>query len=138
MFCVKNYPWSRSSRDSISQMLNRCPLETRSKQSRLLLLFTILYICISMKISYQSIVQVELTRARHSIQLIRPYARMYVYLNCFFPHTVWVLIFMGLKFSWISWGSLYLVSIKIFFACILIPAAHDRLLTFFKKSDGTC
>ena len=29
-----------------------------------------------------------ITRASHSIQLIRPYARMNLYLNPFFPHTI--------------------------------------------------
>ena len=39
---VLNYPWCGNSCDSISQMLSKlnwCPLETRRKQSRLLLLF---------------------------------------------------------------------------------------------------
>ena len=86
---VLNCPWSRSSRDSISQMLgklNWCPLEIRRKQSRLLLLFNhlvhipenLLPVCSPSGI----------TRASHSIQLIRPYVRTNVYLNSFFPHTI--------------------------------------------------
>ena len=55
---VLNYPWSRSSHDSISQMLNRCLLETSLVYCYCLRLLAILYI--SMKTSYQSIVQVEL------------------------------------------------------------------------------
>ena len=75
MFC----PWSRNSHDSISQMLselNWCLLETRRKQSHLLLtlLFNhFVYIPENLLPVYSPS---GITRVSHSIQLIRPYARM--------------------------------------------------------------
>ena len=82
-----NCPWSRNSCNSISQMLSKlnwCPLETRRKQSHLLLLFKLLNHFV-----HKNLLPVYspsgITRASHSIQLIRPYTRMNVYLNSFFP-----------------------------------------------------
>ena len=86
---VLNCPSSRSSHDSISQMLGKLnwrPLEIRRKQSRLLLLFNYLVQILENLLPVGS--PSRITRASHSIQLIRPYARMNVYLNSFFPHTI--------------------------------------------------
>ena len=80
------------SRDSISEMLNKlnwCPLKTRRKQSRLLLLFKLLNRSVHITDSILPTFRpYGTTRASHSIQLLRPFARTNVYLNSFFPRTI--------------------------------------------------
>ena len=113
-------------------MLNWCPLKIEVNSlvfCYCLRLLAILYIVI-----HENLLPVYspsgITRASHSIQLIRPHARMNVYLNSFSPHTVLGINFHGVKILWISWGLCIHENI---FACILTPAAHDRLSTFFRS-----
>ena len=91
-YFVLNCPWSRSFCDSISQMLgklNWCPLEIRRKQSCLLLLFKLLNQFVYIPENLLPVYSPSgITRASHSIQLIKPYARINVYLNSFFPRTI--------------------------------------------------
>ena len=79
--------WSKSSCNSVSQMLstlNCTSLETRRRQSCLLLPFKLLKQLVYVP---ENCLPAH-SRASHFIQLTKPFARANIYLNSFFPRTI--------------------------------------------------
>ena len=83
---VQKFTWQCS---RMLSKLNWISLETRRKQSHLLLLFKLLNHLVYIPKNLLPVYSPSgITRASYSIQLIRPYAGTNIYLNSFFPCTI--------------------------------------------------